>query len=211
MSNITILAQTNPKQSFSEQDTILYTQWAIQKVESQEERDNLVSLYGCREIYKYLDTYVSLRRVVRENSITGELNHREWDILDFSPNPFEAAKMGDSHYYTSKSLDVLHTRVVEWRNKYISITDKLQSLKNQITKTDRFSIAPLDKEYRDRYDKELKSRKIYSKAQKNQANPTVINDIRESLQKDYQIEYANIIFNIDALEIELEELLKQSE
>jgi len=204
MNNIIILAQSPITESYSEEETLVYTQWGIGEIESENEKDDLVSKYACREIYHFSNVFVSLRRRVKiQNDI--EIPS-DWDILDFSPNRFEAAKMFDGAYRSAKSLHPLHNRVIKWFENIAQAKLEFVDLNKKITPSGFFKDIPLYVEYGEKYQAELKKRKLFSKAQKGLVDEKILDEIKKPLKEDYNQEYASIIRRIEELENQIKSL-----
>jgi hypothetical protein len=205
MKNLTILAKTAEKESYQIDNCTWYKEFAVAQIEHGEEKDDIVNRYGCREIWAYSIPCVSLRR--RVDIIDGVISPREWDIMDFGNGVFEtASKHGDGDFYTAISLDPMHTQIVTRVVTIRSLNKELQELKNRITPCKFMRVSPLADEYQNKLNSELKSRKLYKKAQNNEVNPNVLNSIKKPIIEEYYQELNRINARIEEIEKELEEL-----
>ena len=204
MKNIIILAHSPITESCVEENTLFYTQWGIGEIESEQEKDDLVSKYACREIYSFSYVFVSMRRRVKiQNDI--EIPS-DWNILDFSPNRFEAAKMWDTAYRNAKSLHPLHNRIVKWFENIAQAKLEFVDLNKRITPAGFFKDIPLYVEYGEKYQAELKKRKLFSKAQKGLVDEKILDEIKKPLKEVYNQEYASTIKRIEELENQIKSL-----
>jgi hypothetical protein len=121
---ITTIAKTQPKDSYSINNSQFYTEYAIGKVETEEEKDGYYKKYGVREIYGYRPAFVSLRRKV--NIVHGFCYPCDWDFMDCDNSVFRAAcKFGDSIFYTATGLDPIYNQVIDRHNLYTSLQGEL--------------------------------------------------------------------------------------
>jgi hypothetical protein len=205
MKNLTILAKTPEKESYSIEDCTWYKEFAIAQIDKEEERDDLVNKYGCREIWAYSVPCVTLRR--RVDIINGEILPRDWDILDFGNGVYEtASKHGDGDFYSAISLDPMHSQIVTRAATIRTLNKELQELKNRITPCKFMRVSLLADEYQNKLNSELKSRKLYRKAQNNEVNPNVLNSIKKPILEEYKQELNRINTRIEEIENELKEL-----
>jgi hypothetical protein len=205
MKNLTILAKTAEKESYSMENCIWYKEFAVAQIDKEEERDDLVNKYGCREIWGYSVPCVSLRR--RVDIINGEILPRDWDILDFGNGVYEtASKHGDGDFYSAISLDPMHSQIITRAANIRTLRTELQELNDRITPCKFMRISPLADEYQNKLNSELKSRKLYRKAQNNEVNPNVLSAIKKPILAEYNQELNRITARIEAIEKELEEL-----
>ena len=208
MKNIIILAHSPITESCVEENTLFYTQWGISEIESEQEKDDLVSKYACREIYGFYNVFVSMRRRVKiqKNCAYDNEIFLDWNILDFSPNQFEAAKMWDTAYRNAKSLHPLHNRIVKWFENIAQAKLEFVELNKKITPAGFFKDIPLYVEYGERYQAELKKRKLFSKVEKGLVDEKILDEIKKPLKEAYNQEYASIIKRIEELENQIKSL-----
>jgi len=202
---VTILAKSQPKESYNFEGQ-LSTEWGIKKINTQEEIDFLVSKYGSKELYKFRDPFVSVRRRVK--LVNNEFpSYLPWEILDFADGDIAAIRsVGDSAYNTAISIDSRHADEIIRRNAITKVQDELNKLEDSIIPNKYEKMSKLQKEYQNKYDQELKRRKLYTKVQNSLADCDLLDMIRSPFQEDYKLDLEEITIRIDHLKLVLREL-----
>jgi len=202
MDNIIVLAKSKACISDNDENDILFTEWGVGEISSDDDKNELVKRYSCREIYGYRTVFLSLRRRVKK--INNDTEYSDWDILDFWPSQFSAAKMiCDTAYWESESLSELHKKVCLWRKRKISLRDeevRLIKTKNS-----------LEQIYQDEYILRLKEKRLYRKARNNNAPKDIITEIKKDLKERYLNEKSVLEDRLKQIEIESEEMKKENE
>jgi hypothetical protein len=202
---ITTIAKTQPKDSYSINNSQFYTEYAIGKVETEEEKDGYYKKYGVREIYGYRPAFVALRR--RIDIIDNNIFSGDYDFMDVDNSPFRAAcKFGDSVFYTAISLNPLHNQVIDRSNKLTALQGELKALEDSITPCKFQRNSNLAAEYESRYTQELKEKRLTKKVLNNTAPVDVVNEIKSRLQTEYKAELNRINTRIDEIKTQLDEL-----
>lgn len=203
MDNTIILAKTDAKDSYNTGGRF-FIEWGIRKVDS-EEVDLLISKYGSRELYKFFNPFVSVRR--RVDITSGGNIAGDWEILDFADGEVRAARsIGDSEYYTANSLHDLHKEEVILLNKVRELQKELKELEDYSTSHKFSRRSKLQEEYQYKFDRELRKRKLFKKAQNNKCDPVILESIKNPISTEYHNEINRITKRIDAIKIELEEI-----
>jgi hypothetical protein len=204
--DILVLAETQPKDSYNEVGLQFYKQYAIGYHLTDEEKDNFYKNYRMQEIYGYLSPVITLRR--RVDNRDGNLSFWEWDYFDVCESQEKASNsFGDSDYwFNSNSVNPLHTQAVEKNNRQNELQKELNSLEDLIIPAKFQPISNLKKQYQDQFTSELKSRKLYSKAQKGKAPQDVIDEMNERIGKAYREELSKVEKRIEEIKEELKSL-----
>jgi len=199
----TLLAQTELKQSYYDLDSFWYKQYAVGQFETDKEREEFAIKY--RDAMNYEHPYVSLRR--RVDVSNGVNSYQEWDILTVEKNIYDAAlNIGDSDYYDAISLNNIHKQVELYSRTRNELEKELAELQDKIApcKHNRYSLLAL--EYQEKYDAELKAKKLYSRSQKGTAPVKIINEIRIPFITEYNLELERINKRITVIQKELSEI-----
>jgi hypothetical protein len=192
MTDVILMAKTEPKESYSIENCQWYTEYAVRSIDKESERDELVKQFGAKELWAYSNPYAAIRR--RVNIINNIVQYTDWDIIDFGDGIRDTAKkMGDSTYWNNSiSLNLIHADIVnkaKWVNELLK---ELKKLKDRITphKFERRSL--LQAEYEEKFKTELKSSRLYSKFVKSILPDSVIQPIKEQLINEYNSELKKI-------------------
>jgi len=201
---VTILAKSQPKESYNFEGQ-LSTEWGIKKIDNPEEIDSLFSTYASQILYKSHNPIAVLRRNVY--LINNTPSYQDWEILDFADGDIAAIRsVGDSAYNTAISIDSRHADEIIRRNAITKVQDELNKLEDSIIPNKYEKMSKLQKEYQNKYDQELKRRKLYTKVQNSLADCDLLDMIRSPFQEDYKLDLEEITIRIDRLKLVLREL-----
>lgn len=132
------------------------------------------------------NTFIFARRRVKENEFG------EWEILDFAESVEDAANNGcDTDYWQGESLHDLHAGAVERVKRERETTARLKELESRRD--------DLRDYLNERYIDELRSRRLYSKAKKNEAPQDIIDEIKTRLETEYHLALSKINDEIELL------------
>lgn len=191
--NLTILAHTHEKESYQVDGLKFYTEYALGTL-TDKEKDFVAKKYNMSEIYGFENPVILLRRRVdiKESVITPWA----WDILeDVDGFEYGVECFGDSAYWHNAISDhPSHKNALER-------AEKRSKLSKEIDYIDR-CLSSLYKDYRGKFEQELKDKRIYSKALKNEAPQNIIDEIKTRIQDEYKQEK-------ESLETKRDELKKQ--
>jgi hypothetical protein len=204
MKTVTI-AMTPTKDSMQYENQKFFTQYGIGYTENEQERDDLVKKYGCTELWKFSKPCLSLRRKV---TITDDKQiYSDWDILDWADGEYECSKtFGDSAFYTAISTDFIHVNAVKRANKLNILLKELNELDDIVTPNKFERLSKLSKKYNDLYDHELKSKKLFKKANNGTAPVEIIKEIRDRILAEYHAEENKINARIEDIKQEIKDL-----
>ena len=205
MNNPIILSKTKQKPSYSFEGD-WYKEYAIQKVDDQKEIAELFKKYpGINNIYGIKNLYVSMRR--RIDLIDENPKFWEWQALDFQDGAWNAAmNIGDSDFYQGETFHPLHAKIVEYCDKRNALRKEQSELSDYLT-PHKFQLhSELFKEYQEEYYKELKKRKLYSKAMDGKVAQDVIDAIRKPIQDKYLEKRTTLDNRIGEINHELSDL-----
>jgi hypothetical protein len=205
MSDITLIAKTALRESYTIKGCNWYTEYAIKSNLSQNEKEDIYNRFAMREIFGYLKPVVALRR--RVDIINGETIPHEWDLMDVGKDAKDAAeKFGDGAFYSGIGLSPLHAEIVERSNRISELNKELSYLEDQTIQCKYERRSKLQREYEDKFNQELKDKKIYKKFLSGIAPADLLKEIRNRLQGEYQAAYNKIDSRIEEIKAELAEL-----
>jgi len=200
---VTILAKSQPRESYNFEGQ-LSTEWGIKKVDNPEGIDSLFSTYTSQILYTS-DPVAVLRRNVY--LINNTPSYQDWEILDFADGDVAAIRsIGDSAYNTAISIDSRHADEIIRRNAIAEVQNELNDLEDSIIPNKYEKMSKLQKEYQNKYNQELKRRKLYTKVQNRLADRDLLDMIRSPFQEDYKLDLEEITIRIDHLKLVLREL-----
>ena len=201
MDSTIVLARSNYRESYSFNGRF-FTEWGIRKIDTQEKRDSLIGDYGVRELYRFSNPFVSVRRKV--SVMDNYISYGDWEIIDFADGEVDASQcIGDTQYYSAASLHPLHIEEVSRRNRISSLHAELRELEDRLVPHKFQKESNLKKEYREKYESELKSRKLFKKAEKGLLDPILVAAIKEPILAEYDAEESIISKRIAAIKLEL--------
>lgn len=206
-SNIILIAQTQYKESWQTINLKFCIQYAIMPLHNENDKDLIVNKYGMREVYRFYNPYVALRR--RVDNLNEVINNWEWELIDVRKNNFEAVlSFGDSSFYDNSTigLDPLYQLVMDYCNKSRILKNELQQLEDNITPNKFQQKSNFELEYENKYIQELKDHRLYSKAMKDNAPKDIIDSIKNLIKIEMKNEYNRITNRIEAIKSELAEL-----
>jgi hypothetical protein len=204
--DIIVLAETQPKDSYQVDGLKFYKQYAIGYNLTDQDKDHLYETYRMQETYSYISPVVTLRR--RVDNMGGNLSYWEWDYFDICENNEKASdSFGDSDYWQkSISVNSLHSDAIKKNNHIQELQKELEALEDFIIPAKFQSVSNLKKQFQDIFTSELKSKKLYSKAQKGNAPQGVIDEMNKRLGREYQCELAKVEKRIEEIKEELSNL-----
>jgi GGDEF domain-containing protein/DNA-binding transcriptional MerR regulator len=191
-----VIARTAPRESYSTEGGEFYTEYAIKRLKGVE-IDEYVSKYGVRELYKYIEPYVTLRR--RVDAREGIVTPSEWDLLDVADGPFDAANFRDGWYLEAESVDPLH----EAFKNYRSLEVELNKLRDYV-KEDRSGKSPIKTEFNELYIDRLRQSRLLKKANEGTAPPDKIKAIADEFKSQFDVKKQEVEARISELEQEME-------
>jgi hypothetical protein len=200
-----ILCKTEPQLSNSVVDVMWYKEYAIAELE-ENEKDDLVAKYGCREIYGFRTTWLSLRRRVDISTTTAKHLPHEWDIMDFSDSQDKAAIFGDTEFRQAKSLHPLFDDVVARLNLMEQLRKELLEITELIIPCKFSRRNKLTEKYEDEYISALKAKKLYKKSLANEVDPHIIEQIRKPFVDKFNTEYQRQENRLEEIKQQLDEL-----
>jgi hypothetical protein len=203
---ITQIAKSQTKESYSDDNSFWYKEFAIGKLDKEVERDEFVSKYGARELWTFSVPCVSMSR--RVDIIDGKTSYRDWTYYWFCDGMFKAALsiVGDTGFENATSLNPVYDQAKEHAEKERNLRKELKELEDKITPYKYQRTSNLVAEYADRFTQELKDKKLYKKAMNNVAPVEIVNEIKSRLQGEYTAELNRINTRVDEIKAELEEL-----
>jgi hypothetical protein len=205
MSNTIVIAKTQPRDSYQNVGEQFYTEYGISYVDKELERDELVKKYGCKELWGFFEPCTCVRRKVK--IIENELFYGEWEVLDFGDGIIDCSRrFGDSAYYSATSLHYVHEWEVERASRVYLLQTQLKNLEDEIIPNKFQRLSKLAAEFNDRYESELKSKKIFKKSQNGTAPAEVIDEIKTRLKLEYNIQLKTIEDEIEKIKTELKDL-----
>lgn len=112
--NITVMAETSPKDSYQENGLVFYKQYAVGSELTDAERDHFYKAFRMDEMYRHVSPVITMRR--RVDSRGGVLSFWEWDYFDcFESIEKAASGFGDSDYWKlDNSRHELHRKNVSY-------------------------------------------------------------------------------------------------
>jgi hypothetical protein len=202
---ITLLAKTELKQSYQDDKIFWFKEYATGEFESESEKEEYYKKYNMRDVLEFQNPCISLRR--RVDIISNVNNPHEWDILTCEKDIHTAAlNIGDSDYYKAESLNIVHTQVLDYCNKYNELQKELTELEDCIIPHKFSPRSKLSQKYNDLYESELKDRRLFSKAKTNSIPDDIFKSISEPLQAQYKDELGRINNRIMEVKEELKNL-----
>ena len=205
---ITTLAVTQPKLSYTKENTLFYKEYSIGRFEDEKERCEFGKKY--RDALDYLNCFVTMSRRV---DVSGNSNeYREWTYYDFTKDIYSAAlSFGDSDYYRSaKSCNRVHEQVMIYTNQYNALQKELTELNDRIMPCKHQSKSNIQVEYNSLFESRLKENRVYTfylgKNQPGTPKQNKIDVIRKTTRLQYDVELARIETRIDVIRKELSNL-----
>jgi len=204
----TILCSTKPRDSDNKIGLKFHKEYAIATNLTDQEKEKYATEFGMTEVYEFHNPCVSMRRRVDNDS--GIVVYWNWDILDIMQSEKSCVmSFGDTEYWNGDSLTEIH----EWA-KYTSETENLlraewTELRDRLEPHKFSRQSLLVQEYNEKYDAELRSKRLYSKAQKGTAPKDIITEISNRLKSEYQEEKNRVEFRIDEIKNLIDESMEQ--
>jgi hypothetical protein len=196
---ILIIANTNLKQSCEDGDIFWNKEYALGTFESVQDIDDYYEEHPIRDILKYSNPVLGLRR--RVDYKRGVESPREWEVITVQCSESMAAlDIGDTDYYEGNSLAQIHARVVSYCDRLNAWRDELQKLQDEITPHKFQSMSNIAKRYQEQFDLELKKKRIYSAAKDGTASQDVVDEIKKPIALAYETEKMEINNKIAELE-----------
>lgn len=189
---ILVLAQTQPKDSWTEIGLTFYKQYAVGHNLTESEREHFAKFYRLDGMYGYTNPVITMRR--RVDIRNGLESCWEWDYFDCFESVESAARgFADTEYWkVENSVIPLHKSTVEHVIEQDNIQKQLQDL-------EYYKSFTIRQKYNDLYTAELKSKRLYTKASQGIAPQDKIDSIKADLLKQYTEELAEVQSRIDTL------------
>jgi hypothetical protein len=200
---ITLLCITEPKMSYYDDNMTWFKEYSIGHFENEKERCEIGEKYP--DALNYLCPCFSLRR--RVDVLGGSTVCHDWEFLTFEKDIYSAAlNIGDSDYYSAKSCNRIHEQVVAYTKKYGDLQKELTELNDRTIRPEYNKKSRLALDYNDKYDSELREKRLYKKAQKGTAPKEIVDEIRNRLIREYNEELKLIDERIGWIQRELSDM-----
>lgn len=202
---IKIIAISENRESWENENSFWYKEYAINELNTYQEKEEIVSKYGMREIYKYSNPCVSMWR--RVDSSNGKIKIHDWNVMWCENGILKTAlTLTEDYYINGISLDPIHKKAIELIKLENSLKNELKQLEDKITPCKYEKYSPLLNEYLYKYESELKVKKLWRKAQNNKAPMEIISEIKNRLNNEYVEELNRINTRIETIQQQLEDL-----
>lgn len=173
-----VLCKTPAKFSAVNDYMILYRLYRVrllsgEEIDKQAEAYNQHMLYNMRSVWSL--EYMLVKEV---NGI--QTNPVEWLVLGWGESAENAARYAADDYLRAQSLDPLHQTIIDYYEKLAAqtkIVTDLTAKKKQLIE-----------EYKYKYIAALKKRRLFSKAQRNETDPAVIEPLKKQFLAEFQKE-----------------------
>ena len=196
--DIITLAETESKPSYQEGIKAFFKQYAVGHNLTDAERDMFWNEYKFRDMVSFLEPAIMMRR--RIDVMPDEtMMPREWQYVDCYESVYMAANdFGETDYYNAMSRHTIHEEAIRtWKRG-----KELYAENNTLLQESNGLRAA----YQEKYEAELRDRKLLTKAKRGQAPQEVIDEIKNRLRTEREAERQRISKRIEEVIKEMKEL-----
>lgn len=196
--DIILLARTEAHESHTIDNATIHYEYRVRLL-SNDERDQHAKDYGASRLYSMKEVWVFEKGTIWKQD--NEIIKETWNTFDWADSAEQAAKGStETAYLTAESLHYLHQDAVKYYCGVNILKTKIDGLE--------FAIRALGNKYNDLYEQALKKKRLYSKAQKDQAPQAVIAALKVELHMQYDAEKITLQVELDTAQTALKEIMQ---
>ncbi len=193
---IITLARTEERDSYNMPDTMIYHEYRVSLL-TNAERNQHARIYGENRLYSMNEAWAFEKGLIWKQN--GKVIKESWDVFDWQDSAEKAAKgSADYAYLTAQSLHYMHQNAVKYYFDINTLRTKIDGLEH--------AVRSLGSKYNDLYTATLKKKRLFSKAQKNAAPQTVIDQIKAELSRQYNAEKITLQEQLTTAQTALKEI-----